>query len=163
MEVQITIEMEKVMSEVNKHFALIGKRLKDKNGDTMFANTTLSSEEKGIMKQYINAAAETFVAELAPQVTYYKNGDAMVIKFENSRWADGEAGITVPFQGNFMGYVIAYVSNAVLGMTESELAQKYAADMANHIAAAIKLIYHKTPPASSNKSLADMTGEIIID
>ena len=43
MEVQITIEMEKVMSEVNKHFALIGKRLKDKNGDTMFAKTTLSS------------------------------------------------------------------------------------------------------------------------
>ena len=62
-----------------------------------------------------------------------------------------------------MGYVIAYVSNAVLGMTEAELAQKYAADMANHIAAAIKLIYHKTPPASSNKSLSDMTGEIIID
>ena len=29
MEVQITIEMENVMSEVNKHFALIGKRLKD--------------------------------------------------------------------------------------------------------------------------------------
>jgi hypothetical protein len=163
MEVQITIEMEKVMSEVNKHFALIGKRLKDKNGDTMFAKATLSSEEKGIMKQYINAAAETFVAELAPQVTYYKNGDAMVIKFENSRWADGEDGITVPFEGNFMGYVIAYVSNAVLGMTEVELAQKYAADMANHIAAAIKLIYYKTPPASSNKSLADMTGEIIID
>lgn len=164
MEVQITIEMEKVMSEVSKHFALIGKRLKDKNGDTMFAKTTLSSsEEKGIMKQYINAAAETFVAELAPQVTHYKNGDAMVIKFENSRWADGEDSITVPFEGNFMGYVIAYVSNAVLGMTEAELAQKYAADMANHIAAAIKLIYHKTPPASSNKSLADMTGEIIID
>ena len=163
MEVQITIEMEKVMSEVSKHFALIGKRMKYKNGDTMFAKTTLSSEEKGIMKQYINAAAETFVAELVPQVTYYKNGDAMVIKFENSRWADGEAGITVPFQGNFMGYVIAYVSNAVLGMTEAELAQKYASDMANHIAAAIKLIYHKTPPASSNKSLADMTGEIIID
>lgn len=163
MEVQITIEMEKVMSEVSKHFALIGKRLKDKNGDTMFAKTTLSSEEKGIMKQYINAAAETFVAELAPQVTYYKNGDAMVIKFENSRWADGEDGITVPFEGNFMGYVVAYVSNAVLGMTEAELAQKYAADMANHIAAAIKLIYHKTPPASNNKSLADMIGEIIID
>ena len=33
MEVQVTIETEKVMSEVNKHFALIGKRLKDKNGD----------------------------------------------------------------------------------------------------------------------------------
>lgn len=163
MEVQITIEMEKVMSEVNKHFALIGKRLKDKNGDTMFAKATLSSEEKGIMKQYINAAAETFVAELAPQVTYYKNGDAMVIKFENSRWADGENGITVPFEGNFIGYVIAYVSNAVLGMTEPDLAKKYAEDMANHIAAAIKLIYHKTPPASSNMSLADMTGEVIID
>ena len=71
MEVQITIEMEKVMSEVSKHFALIGKRLKDKNGDTMFAKTTLSSEEKGIMKQYINAAAETFVAELSPQEKRY--------------------------------------------------------------------------------------------
>lgn len=163
MEVQITIETEKMMSEVNKHFALIGKRLKDKNGETMFAKTTLSSEEKGIMKQYINAAAETFVAELAPQVTYYKNGDAMVIKFENSRWADGEDGITVPFEGNFIGYVISYVSNAVFGMTEPDLAKKYATDMANHIAAAIKLIYHKTPPASSNMSLADMTGEVIID
>ena len=87
----------------------------------------------------------------------------MVIKFENSRWADGENGITVPFEGNFIGYVIAYISNAVLGMTEPDLAKKYAEDMANHIAAAIKLIYHKTPPASSNMSLADMTGEVIID
>ena len=58
---------------------------------------------------------------------------------------------------------MAYVANAVLGMNYPELAKKYESDMTKHLNAAIKLVYHKTPPTSSDTSLTDMTGEIIID
>ena len=115
------------------------------------------------MKQYINAAVETFVGEMAQLVTYYDSGDFLIFKINNSRWEGTETSVTVPFEGNLIGYVVAYVANAVLGMNYPELAKKYESDMTNHLNAAIKLVFHKTPPASSNISLTDMTGEIIID
>ncbi len=162
-EVIITLDWSRVRSEVSKHFALIGKRLQDKDGTTMFAKVTLSSEEEAIMQQYINAAAETFAAELAPLITYYNSGDFLVFTIHNSRWADSEDSISVPFEGNFMGYTIAYVANAILGMTYPDLAKKYGDDMTNHLNAAIKLVYVKKQPTASGKTLADMTGTMYND
>ncbi len=150
-ELTITVDWCSVRASVSKHLAIMGKRLKDKDGSTLFANITLSSEEKGIMNQYISAAAETFASELAPFITYYNNGDFLMFTVKNSRWADGVDGVSVPFEGNFMGYTIAYVANAVLGMTHPDLAKKYADEMENHLNAAVKLFYvKKLPDEGSN-------------
>lgn len=129
----------------------------------MFAKVTLSSEEKGIMQQYINAAAETFASELAPLVTYYNSADFLVFKITNSRWTDSENSVSVPFEGNFMGYTIAYVANAILGMNYPDIAKKYSEDMVNHLNAAIKLVYIKKEPDKPSETLADMTGEVQLD
>lgn len=162
-ELQITLDWNRVRGEVSKHFAIIGKRLKDKDGATMFVKVTLSSEEKGIMQQYINAAAETFAAELAPLVSYYNSADFLVFNIKNSRWADSEDSVSVPFEGNFMGYTIAYVANAILGMNYPDLAKKYGDDMTNHLNAAIKLVYIKKEPNNPSKTLVDMKGEVELD
>ena len=162
-ELTITLDWSRVKSEVNKHFSFIGKRLKNKDGTTQFAKITLSSEEKNIMQQYINAAAETFAAEMAPLVTYYDNGDFLVFKVKNTRWADNENGLSVPFESNFMGYTVAYVANAVLGMNYPELAKKYSEDMVNHLNAAIRLVYIKKPPTASGKKWTSMEGEMYDD
>ncbi len=159
----ITLDWSRVKNEVNKHFAFIGKRLQDKNGEIMFSKVTLSSEEKNIMQQYVNSAAETFVAELAPLVTYYNSGDFLVFEINNSRWADSEDGVSAPFEGNFLSYTVAYVANAILGMTYPDLAKKYDSDMANHLNAAIKLVYIKNPPAESERTLASMDGSMYDD
>lgn len=162
-ELTITLDWSHVRSEVSKHFAIIGKRLQDKDNSTMFAKVTLSSEEKSIMQHYINAAAETFTSELAPLVTYYNSGDFLVFTINNSRWADSEDSISVPFEGNFMGYTIAYVANAILGMNYPDLAKKYGNDMVSHLEASIKLVYIKKPPLSSGKTLKDINGEMCND
>ena len=101
------------------------------------------------MMQYINAALETFVGEMAQLVTYYDSGDFLIFKINNSRWAVTETSVTVPFEGNLIGYVVAYVANAVLGMNYPDLAKKYESDMTNHLNAAIKLVFVKTEPANS--------------
>lgn len=159
MELQITIDWNNVENAVKKHLSIIGKRQKDNNGG-LFAGVTLSTEEEKVMKHYINAAAETFAGEMSPLITYYNSGDFLIFTLTNSRWANGTDGRTVPFEGNFMGYVVAYVANAILGMNYPELAKKYESDMTNHLNAAIKLIYIKKEPSVSKNTLADMTGEI---
>ena len=86
---------------------------------------------------------------MAQLVTYYDSGDFLTFKINNSRWAGTETSVTVPFEGNLIGYVVAYVANAVLGMNYPDLAKKYESDMTNHLNAAIKLVFVKTEPANS--------------
>ena len=149
MELQITIDWSHVKNAVKKHLSIMGKRQKNPEGNTAFAGITLSSAEEDVMKQYINAAVETFVGEMAQLVTYYDSGDFLTFKIKNSRWAGTETSVTVPFEGNMIGYVVAYVSNAVLGMNYPDLSKKYESDMINHLNAAIKLVFVKTEPANS--------------
>jgi len=163
MELQVTIDWTNVENAVKKHLSIIGKRQKNENG-SLYAGITLSSkEEEDIMKQYINAAAETFVGYLTPFVTQYSSGDFLIFILENTRWADNNNGITVPFEGNFMGYAVAYVANALLGMNYPELAKKYADDMQRHLESAINLIFYKTPPKVSSANYEDVKGSCEIN
>ncbi len=157
MELEITLDGAHVAKMVKKHLAIIGKRQKDSDG-SVFAEITLSSAEEDIINQYVNAAAETFVGELSPLLTYYSTGDFLVFKLENTRWADSTTSLTVPFEGNFMGYVVAYVANAILGMNYPNLAKKYAEDMQRHVEASMKLVYSKTPPKVSSAKYEDVKG-----
>lgn len=161
MEVQITIDWKNAQNAVKKHLSIIGKRLKSNDGSSQFAGVTLSSEEESVMKHYINAAAETFVGELSPLVSLYDSGEFLTFTVENTRW-NGD-GLTAPFEGNFMGYMVAYVANGILGMNYPELAKKYAEDMTNHLQAAIKLIFIKNPPKKSDKTIVDMIGEVTLE
>lgn len=157
MENEITIDWSNVKDAVRKHFSIIGKRLKDKEGNLLFSGVTLSSVEEDILKQYVNAAAEIFVSEMPNTLTYYDSGDFLIFVVKNTRWTDA---LSVVFEGNFMGYAVSYVADAVLGMNYPDLAKKYALDMQNHINAAIKCVYNKEQPSDSGKTYQDMKGEI---
>lgn len=102
------------------------------------------------------------MAELAPLVTYFNSGDFLVFTVENTRWGDVN-GISVPFEGNFMGYVVAYCLSNLLGMYAPDVVAKYQADMQRHLFAAIKLIYEKVPPASNSESYSDVRSTVTLD
>lgn len=164
MEQKIILDFTDVTTQVKKHLAIIGKRLEDSKGDTQFAKITLSSAETGILEQYVNAAAETFVAELSPLVTFYKADSYIQFVISNSRWASSNNGINTPFCGNFMGYVVAYCANALFGMYAADYAQKYTQDMQRHITAAYKLVYVKQPPtADTSHDKDDFKGAMLLD
>lgn len=157
MENEITIDWSNVKDAVRKHFSIIGKRLRDKEGNLLFSGVTLSSTEEDILKQYTNAAAEIFVSEMCQLVTYYDSGDFIIFTVKNTRWAEP---VAIFFEGNFMGYVVSYIANAVIGMNYPDLAKKYETDMQKHLAAALKCVYNKEPPSSSNRVIPDMVGEV---
>lgn len=162
MELTVTIDLAHIRKDVKKHLSVMGKRQKNNEG-TAFTSITLSSAEEELMNMYIKAAVEVFVGEMEKLITYYNYEDFLVFEIRNTRWANDKTSITVPFEGNFIGYVVAYVGNAVLGMNYPELAKKYAEDMGNHLKAAIKLVYYKQEPKKSRKTLADMKGEVVLD
>ena len=159
MDRQITIVWETVKNAVNRHLSIIGKRATDKNGESLFSGITLSSIEDDIFLQYINAAAETFVGELSPMVTAYDSGDTLTITISSHRWSNGHS---IAFEGNFMGFVVSYVANAILGMNYPEYAKKYADDMRNHISAALKLVYTNQAPSVSSAKYEEVKGIVEI-
>ena len=154
----ITISMESIESDVMKQVSVIAKRQKDKAGDSLIGNTTLSAVEKVVIRQYIESAVRSFAGELAPVVkTYIESSIPASVTFNVVRLNEGHKNA---FESCFMGYVRAYTSYMVLTLSSTEQAKVYSEEMNMHLKAAIQLVFDKTPPATSVKTLKDMTGSI---
>lgn len=157
--ISVGLNSTQIISDVRKHLSIIGKRQTDKQGNLLFTGVTLSSKEQDVIDMYIKAAAQIFSSELAPLVQYYgtSEGDYLGLTIESTRWSDANQ---KAFSDNFNGFITSYIVNAVLAADYPELAKKYESDMQNHIVAASKLVYAKTPPSLSEYTLPDMQGEI---
>lgn len=64
--ISVSVPIADVNTKVCKHLAVIGKRAKTINGESMFSDLTVSSAEKDIFNDLIKAGAETIVNELQP-------------------------------------------------------------------------------------------------
>ena len=104
----ITISMESIESDVMKQVSVIAKRQKDKAGDSLFGNTTLSAVEKVVIRQYIESAVRSFAGELAPVVkTYIDSSLPASVTFNVIRLNEGHKNA---FESCFRGYVRAYTT-----------------------------------------------------
>lgn len=154
----ITISMDSIESDVTKQVSVIAKRQKDKNGDSLFGSTTLSAVEKTVIRQYIESAIRSFAGELAPVVrTYIDSSLPASVTFNVTRLNEGHKNA---FESCFMGYVRAYTTYMVLTLSSTEQAKVYSDEANTLLKSAIKLVFDKTPPATSVKTLKDMTGSI---
>ena len=135
----ITISMESIESDVMKQVSVIAKRQKDKAGDSLFGNTTLSAVEKVVIRQYIESASVTF----------------NVIRLNE--------GHKNAFESCFMGYVRAYATYMVLTLSSTEQAKVYSDEANMLLKDAIKLVFDKEAPSAGAKTLKDMTGSIESD
>lgn len=158
---QKNIKYDDVKTKVKRRFAIIGKRLQDKQGNILFAGTTLSASEEEILKEYIGEATQVFVGNFADVLFSYSITKEYIsfIYSMNRVTPSVEEG----FDGVFENFVVAYVANAVLSMNYPDQAKKYEDDMKNHLQAAIKLIYTKIAPDVSEHKLEDMTGKVVLE
>lgn len=158
---EVTISYDDIKQRVKRQMAVVGKRIADTQGHTMFAGVTLSSAEESVLKQYIKDATWQFAGSLAPLVSGKVGSDnGITFLLEKTRLNDDKVSL---FEENYKSYVAAYAAYNILIMSRADLAKKYAEDMANYVMAATQLIFTKDPPASSGKTLKDMTGEVILD
>lgn len=157
----LTIKTNEVLSALRLHLSVIGKRLKAKDGTSNLSGVTLSTQEEPIIKQYVSAAADVFAGELAPLLSR-SEGSLGEVTFDvhSTMWTSATAS---SFARDFIGYAVAYVANALLGMYYPDAAQKYGTDMQLHISAARKLAFMCGEPHEAEATVPDMKGAMYND
>lgn len=154
----VTISMESIEGDVTKQVSVIAKRLKDKDGVSLFGSTTLSSVEKMVIRQYIESAVRSFAGEMAPVVkTYFDFLLPASVTFNVTRLNEGHKDA---FESCFMGYVRAYTTYMVLTLSSTEQAKVYSDEADMLLKSAIKLVFNKEAPSAGDKTLKDMTGSM---
>lgn len=156
----IEISVADIGTDIKKHLSIIGKRQIDKLGNTLFGGMTLSSIEMNILPQEIRAALGVFASKVAPIVkTYVDKSLPAMVTFDAGRINTGKR---ESFESCFRSFVNAYTLNAIIGMNYPDMAKKYADEANLYLESATKLVFSKDRPATSEKSVKDMTGVVIL-
>lgn len=161
----IAIYLEDVKEAVKRQLSIIGKHHSTQKGDTLFSVSTLSSVEDTVMRQCIIDGAQLVTSNLSPVLSGYEIGKkaggqkAEYIAFVVNTTRSNDA-LSGAAQDSVKSLLIAYVTQSVLAMVLPDLAGKYATDVQTQLLAATRLIFTKTPPSSSEKTLADCEGSV---
>lgn len=163
----IAIYLEDVKEAVKRQLSIIGKHHSTQKGDTLFSVSTLSSVEDTVMRQCIIDGAQLVTSNLSPVLSGYEVGKkaggqkAEYIAFVVNTTRSNDA-LSGAAQDSVKSLLIAYVTQSVLAMVLPNLAGKYATDVQAQLLAATRLIFTKTPPGSSEKTLADCEGSVTL-
>ena len=156
----MTLSFSTLKSDIQRHLSVIGKRQYTKEGQNMFANITVSSEERPIFDHYITGAAETVEGMLRPLVTAFSitSGTSITLTLTNSR---GKTDFDDRCKDYVTSFIIAYTLNEFLGMNYPDLAKKYQDEATNYMQTLVLYAFEKEPPTSSASSYANVTGTVI--
>lgn len=164
---EITILLDNVKDVVKRQLSIIGKHHSTQKGDTLFAVSTLSSLEETVMQQYIEDGAQLVASNLSPVLQGYTFGKkaglekVSYLSFDVNTTRSNDA-LSEAAQDSVKTLLIAYVTQSVLTMVLPELAGKYATDVQTQLLATTRLVFTKTPPSSSEKTLADCEGSVTL-
>ncbi len=154
-----TNSYETIRSEVKKYLASYGKRRKDSNGKTLFADITTSTAENAELDTFIKKGADIFVGETKPFVAAVSYGDSSF-----SIWFSLNHISTLKqntFGMNAKDFIVQYTLMKVLELSGATNERKEAEeDLQRHLDAAIKIAYTPDPPTQDNGEVVGMTGEV---
>ena len=146
---QITINLSDVTNNVKEHLAIIGKRIKDSTGKSLFSSATLSSQELSVISDYISSAFDIVAGQLVQVVVSTQTTGTYNFAFSNSRWYSNGIDISNPFVDAFVNYVNSYVIAQILEMYAPEYAKKYEEQAATHLNVLKQLVFNKQPPTEN--------------
>lgn len=155
----MTLSFNTLKADIQRHLSAIGKRQHTKEGMNMFANITVSSEERPIFDQYIKGAAQTIEGMLRPLVTSFSIGESSItLVLTNTR---ALADFDDRCKDMVTSFIVSYTLNEFLGMNYPDLAKKYAEESSNHMQSLLLYAFYKEAPTESTASYADVTGTIV--
>ena len=141
----MTLTIATIISAVKRHLSIIGKRLYTKDGKNMFSDVTLSSaEDKEILTQYINGAAqdvEGMLKQLITTSTY--NSTTISMSIQNTR---GDADFETRVQAMAESYVTLTAVGKYLSMMHPDMGQKYQNDAHQRMDMLVAYVFYKKPP-----------------
>lgn len=147
----IQIAPNTIKTQVKKHLSIIGRRVKDNTGKSLYSSIQLTANEDNIVENYMDGAIDFIVGQLADVVTITLINGSYSVTFSNSRWTGGvnKADFTPSFNDAFTRFVVAYTVSQVLSMYAPEYAKKYDADVTNCLVSLKQLVFTKQPPGNT--------------
>lgn len=140
----ITINYSTLYNKVARSLSVIGKRIVDENGNTLFGDITLSSRETEIMTDFFKQAVIAITAETASFVSGSKPNTSITLTFPDNHNRDLD-----PFiQDACDEYCVSYALYSWFVVTEPKIAEKYNADSVRQLAVINRHIHEKNAPSA---------------
>lgn len=159
MEYTINIGTDDIKKDVFRHLSIIGKRLKAKDGSSMFSSTTLSSAEDGEFDQHLSGSVARIAAEFPEYITEYA-GSKVIITLWKERWNES---MRAAFVDSFMSALTACVTYEIISIYAPDYAKKFADDTNASIQDLRRHFYTNRPPDIGGDTLKSCTGTVTLD
>lgn len=152
----ITLNYTTLYAIVERSLSIIGKRMADDNGNTLFQDITLSSRETELINDYFRQAVIDLSASTAAFITGSTDTSITLTLPDRNNSA------LEPFiQKSCEAYCTSYALHAWFNITAPRLANKYADDCNRQMAAINRLLHEKSAPTAATSSPTDVETTIV--
>ncbi len=154
----ITLDYTELQAEVKRSLSVIGKRMVDDNGNKLFSDITVSSNEESIISDYFRKAVIELAAELAAHITTPANAEGTTIAIDLP--SNHDTAIEPFIRDACKAYCVSYALYSWFTVTAPRISEKYNADCSLQVNAVISLVNQKSEPDTPVSSYADISGTV---
>lgn len=166
---EINLDYSALLETVRRSLSVIGKRSTDDNGNLLFTDITVGTNEEPIIFDFFRLAINDLAAELSAFIYYADVPDDAAVP------AASPAGITLelptnvndqlePFiQESCEAYCVSYALYSWFTVTAPRLVKKYQGDCTRQLNALIRLIHEKQAHEAPELTYADIPASVILN
>lgn len=150
----IIINQQSISATVSRSLSIIGKRAVDDNGNLLFKDITLGSNETLLIGDYISNAVTALVTELGGFVSSYTpQTDTITVTLPSNHNSQLESFI----KKSCSNYVVAYCLYSWFTITAPKIAEKYQGDMTMQLKSLIRMMNEKKAPSNTSPDVVKAT------
>ena len=147
----ISINFDEIFGIVSRSLSIIGKSAVDDNGNLLFKDITLGSNEKQIVNDFMGDAANMLAAELSGYVTGSSGGVTVTYPSNHN------SNLDTFIQKSGVAFCKAYILYSWFVITAPKIADKYQGDMTSQLASIVRMSTEKNAPTGSTDILNTST------
>lgn len=155
MDIIVNLNFSDLYETTSRSLSIIGKRSVDDNGNLLFKDITLGTNEKEIIYDYFQQAIIDLMAETAAFISA-STEESITLTLPTNHNTALEPFITKACRA----YCVSFALYSWFTITAPRIASRYLDDCKRQLSAVIRITYEKTAPSAPDSSYSDVTGTV---
>jgi len=155
---EITLNFTALAADVKRSLSIIGKRSIDENGNLMFKDITLSSQEEPLLDDYFQQAVIDLTTETDTFITA-STDTSLTLTFP----VNHNGALTPAITKVCKAYCVSYALYSWFSIVAPRLVEKYMGDCKRQTGALVRLIHNKKAPEASEHSPLSPTTTVTLN
>ena len=157
---ELSVGSQEISDTIKRSLAIIGKRSVDDNGQSMYRDIMMGSNEEDLIGDYISEAAQHIASKINGVINSVGGDEELITSINVLLPSNYNDGLEALAQRTFKAYCVAYALYSWFTITAPTLAGKYEKMSQQHLDEIVSLIYSKKAPNTPTETYADVTGNI---